>query len=220
MISKKIIIVIIYILISAPNKIQKTDLDKYLELKINKSLSIKKEDLPSEFSDNAFKVVDEFIKKTIDLNYEILVYFDYITGEILKCKIGKINNVKININNKEFENHNVASIHNHHKSVYTPLSPQNFSIFQRDFEDYELIAGWNGLWILKGKIKDKKLYLELKIISKSLFNLAFNYSKTKSKNINEIEDICDEKYGFLLSNYINNKNINKIQLTKKEYNHD
>ncbi len=196
------------------------DLEKYLKLETSNAASVKKSDLPSEFSDEAFKVVNEFIKKTIDLDYEILIFFDYNSGEILQCKIGKINKVKIELKENKFKGHNVASIHNHHKSVYTPPSPQNFSILQRNFEDYELIAGWNGLWILKGKVKDDKLYFELKIISKSLFNLAFNYSKTKSENIQEIEDICDEKYGYLLSTYINNKNINKIQLTKKEYEHD
>ena len=196
------------------------DLEKYLKLETSNAASVKKSDLPSEFSDEAFKVVNEFIKKTIDLDYEILIFFDYNSGEILQCKIGKINKVKIELKENKFKGHNVASIHNHHKSVYTPPSPQNFSILQRNFEDYELIAGWNGLWILKGKVKDDKLHFELKIISKSLFNLAFNYSKTKSENIQEIEDICDEKYGYLLSTYINNKNINKIQLTKKEYEHD
>ena len=213
---KKIFLMMILVLML----IKQTDCEKYVKLKLNDAPLIKKSDLPPEFSDEAFKVVDEFIRKTIDLNYEILLYFDYTTGEILKCKIGEINKVKIELKENEFKGHNVASIHNHHKSVYTPPSPQNFSIFQRNFEDYELIAGWNGLWILKGKVKDEKLYFELKVISKSLFNLAFNYSKTKSENIQEIEDICDEKYGYLLSTYINNKNINKIQLTKKEYEHD
>lgn len=213
----RIIFLVITLMIS---DVTDSDLEKYLKLENTNVASVKKSDLPSEFSDEAFKVVDEFIRKTADLNYEILIYFDYTTGEILKCKIGEINKVKIELKENEFKGHNVASIHNHHKSVYTPPSPQNFSIFQRNFEDYELIAGWNGLWILKGKVKDEKLYFELKVISKSLFNLAFNYSKTKSENIQEIEDICDEKYGYLLSTYINNKNINKIQLTKKEYEHD
>ena len=149
------------------------DLEKYLKLETSNAASVKKSDLPSEFSDEAFKVVNEFIKKTIDLDYEILIFFDYNSGEILQCKIGKINKVKIELKETKFKGHNVASIHNHHKSVYTPPSPQNFSILQRNFEDYELIAGWNGLWILKGKVKDDKLYFELKIISKSLFNLAF-----------------------------------------------
>ena len=216
MIYKKIFVVVLMIL----TLISGTDFEEYDKLKIKNVASVKKSDLPPEFSDEAFKVVDEFIKKTADLNYEIVLFFDYNTGEILKCKIGEINKVKIDFEDNEFENNHIASIHNHHKSVYTPPSPQNFSIFQRDFEDYELIAGWNGLWILKGKLKDEKLYLEMKIISKSLFELAQAYSNTHGKNITEIENICDEEYGNLLLNYINNKNINQIQLTKKEYKYD
>lgn len=41
-----------------------------------------------EFSENALKTINEFIKKTYDLEYEIVLYFDYVTGEILKCAIG------------------------------------------------------------------------------------------------------------------------------------
>ncbi len=67
------------------------DLEKYLKLETSNAASVKKSDLPSEFSDEAFKVVNEFIKKTIDLDYEILIFFDYNSGEILQCKIGKIN---------------------------------------------------------------------------------------------------------------------------------
>ena len=46
------------------------------------------------------------------------------------------------------------------------------------------------------------------------------YSKAKNENIHEIENNCDEQYGNLLSNYINNKNIHEIQLKKKEYKYD
>ena len=38
------------------------DLEKYLKLETSNSASVKKSDLPSEFSDEAFKVVDEFIR--------------------------------------------------------------------------------------------------------------------------------------------------------------
>lgn len=140
-----------------------------------------KSQLPQEFSDEAFKIVDEFIRKTIDLNYEILLYFDYITGEIIKCKIGSQSNVKIAYNDEEFKGKHIASIHNHTKDMYTPPSDKNFGIFLRKWEEYELIAGWNGLWILKGKLTDEKLNYELNLISKSLFNLAWNYSKKKNE---------------------------------------
>ncbi|WP_406531431.1 hypothetical protein [Methanobrevibacter sp.] len=128
------------------------------------------------------------------------MYFDYITGEILKCKIGEKNRIKLDFEENEFKKHQIASIHNHPKSVYSLPSPQNFSIFKRKFEDYELIAGEDGLWILEGKLKNEKIYLELKMISKYLFDLALTYSKTKSENIREIENICDKEYGKLLLN--------------------
>ena len=159
--------------------IDENDCEKYKKLKIKNIASIKKSDLPQEFSDEAFKIVDEFIRKTIDLNYEILLYFDYITGEIIKCKIGSQSNVKIAYNDEEFKGKHIASIHNHTKDMYTPPSDKNFGIFLRKWEEYELIAGWNGLWILKGKLTDEKLNYELNLISKSLFNLAWNYSKKK-----------------------------------------
>ena len=220
MIFKKIILIMVEIMLSTILNNDETDCEKYKKLEIKDVPSIKKSDLPPEFCDEAFIIVDEFIRKTRDLNYEILLYFDYETGDILKCKIGETNKVQIDFEDDEFGKHNVASIHNHPKSVYTPPSPQNFSILVRNFEDYELIAGWNGLWILKGKLNDEKLYLELKIISKLLFEFALKYSKTTNTNVKEIENICDDEYGKLLSKYINNKNINEIQITKKEYPHD
>lgn len=52
--------------------------------------------MPSEFSDKAYETVDEFIRKTRDLDYEIVLYFDYVTGEVHKCAKGDGNNVKLN----------------------------------------------------------------------------------------------------------------------------
>lgn len=203
-------------------KNSETDFEKYKKLKINEVPSIKKSDLPNDFSDKAFDIVDEFIKKTIDVDYEILIYFDYTTGQILDCKIGTKTNVKLKLEEKEFKGKHVASIHNHTKKMYTPPSDKNFGIFLRKWEDYELIAGTNGLWILKGKLKDEKLTFELKIISNLLFKIALYDSKSNNnqKNIKTIEDECDKTYGKLLSNYINDKNINEIQLMKKEFNND
>ena len=197
--------------------IGKTDCETYKKLKRKSAPSIKKSDLPCEFSDEAFKVVNEFIRKTIDLNFEILVYFDYITGEILKCKIGNKTKVKVKFKEEEFENHKVASIHNHTKNMYTPPSEKNFGIFSREWEDYELIAGKNCLWILKAKIKDDKLTFKLKMNSKILFNMVLDYYSKSNENDDKINDKIDEEYGKILTNYINNKNINKIQIIKRNY---
>lgn len=202
------------------NRNQKSDLEKYVELKVNNVPSIKQEDLPSEFSDESFKVIDEFIRKTIYLNFEILIYFDYITGKILKCKFGDKTNVKLKIKEDEFNNKHVASIHNHTKDMYTPPSDKNFGIFSRDWEDYELIAGKNGLWILKGKLKNDLLTFELKLNSSKLFNMTLDYYSKRYQNEDERNDKIDEEYGKLLKNYINNKNQSKIQLIKREYSND
>lgn len=51
-----------------------SDCERYVKLEIKNTPSIKKSDLPDDFSDEAFEVVDEFIRKTIDLDYEILIY--------------------------------------------------------------------------------------------------------------------------------------------------
>lgn len=216
MIFKKIILIIISLisLISSEN-----DFKRYEKLKIKDVPSIEKSNLPQEFSDESFEVVDEFIRKTIGLNYEILLYFDYVTGEILQCKIGDKTTVEIKFDDNEFDGKHIASIHNHTKEMYTPPSDKNFGIFLREWEKYELIAAHNCLWILKGKLKDKKLNFELKTNSQILFTMVLDHCSKRYKNNEKRNDKIDEEYGKLLSNYINN-NIKEIQIQKMEYNHD
>ena len=199
---------------------EKTDSEKYRKLKINDVPSIKRTDLPQEFCDKAFEVIDEFIRKTHDLNYEILLYFDYRTGEILRVKIGNEENVKLKFKDREFDGKHVASLHNHTKDMYTPPSDKNFGIFSRAWEEYELIATNTKLWILKGKLKDNKLCFELKIMSNILFNISLENATLIHETKEEIEDECDELYGTLLSKYINDKNEKEIQLTEKVYSNE
>lgn len=212
------IISIILILISPSTS--ESDCQKYEKLEIKDVPSIRKSDLPFEFGDVAFEVVDKFIRKTKYLDYEILLFFDYITGEILRCKIGTESNVEVKFEDGEFDGKHVASIHNHTKDMYTPPSDKNFGIFLRKWEDYELIAGIDGLWILKGKVKDEKLCFELKFISNLLFNMALEDSLKTTESIEDRESRCDENYGILLSKYINNKNLNEIQIIKRGYKND
>lgn len=219
MLIKKILLFIIKILMIQITS-DENDLEKYQKLKIEDTSSIKTTDLPSEFSKEAFEIVDEFIKKTKNIDFEILIYFDYIEGKILKCKLGSETNVKLKFDENEFKGKHVASIHNHTKDMYTPPSDKNFGIFSREWEDFELIAGINKLWILKSKLKDEKLTFELKTSSSILFRIALESASLKYQNQDEIDDECDELYGKLLSNYINDKNINNIQLKQREYTHD
>lgn len=220
MIFRKIFLIMIILISSVISNCDKTDCEKYRKLKIEDTTSIKKSDLPHEFSEKAFEVVDEFIRKTHDLNYEILLYFDYITGEILKCKVGSETNVKLKFDDNEFEGKHVASIHNHTKDMYSPPSDKNFGIFLREWEEYELIAANDCMWILKGKLTDDKLVKELRKESYKLFISSFHYYNRKCKSEEISFKKCEELYGKRLSNYINNKKIKNIQLDKKEYNHD
>lgn len=50
-----------------------------------------------------------------------------------------------------------------------------------------------------------------------LFKLAKDYSNNFDLSRDMIEDICDVVYGDLLSKYINDKNMDDMQLTKKEH---
>ena len=143
---------------------------EYDELDTVSKLSVKKEDLPEEFSDEALRTVNEFIQKTYNIDCEWAIYFDYITGEILKCGHGGKDNVKMTFREDEFKNYNVASIHNHPKDVFSPPSGKNFRIFEREFEDYELIVGFEYFWILKAKGLHKNLVNQMNIVSEALFN--------------------------------------------------
>ena len=179
-IKNKILIIICFFLALIPT--DESDCEKYRILKADDVPSINKSDLPSEFSEKAFRLVDEFIKKTIHLDYEILIFFDHITGEIVKCKIGNANNVKIKFNDEEFKEKNIASLHNHPKKSFTPPSGKNFGIILREWEKFELIAGHNGLWILEGKYVDEEITKEFQEESMKLFVSSLNYCMKKFSN--------------------------------------
>ena len=193
------------------------DFEDYQKLKTENVSSIRMEDLPSEFSDEAFKTVDEFIKKTRNLDYEFVVYFDYVTGEILKCAKGIKNNVKITFDDGEFEGHHVVSIHNHTKDSYSPPSDRNFGVLIRDFDDYELVASVKELLILKSKGINILFHLFLKEYARSILKSCQNDCDEKYSDSEKANDICDIMYGIALSNYINDKNIKGIQLTRMGY---
>lgn len=173
--------------------------------------------MPEEFSNSEFKTIDEFIKKTFSLDYECLIYFDYITGKIIKCAIGKLNSVELSFDEEEFDSYHVVSIHNHPNSICSPPSSKNFGILGRDFEDYELIVSRDRLWILKAKGTYLDFLLELNIVSDLLFYSSFESCSNRYNNEKIIDKMMDIMYGNQLSNYINDKNIGNIQLTKKEY---
>ena len=179
--------------------------------------SIRKKDLPSDFTDNAFETVNDFIKKTFDLDYECLIYFDYGTGEILRFETGKFDEVKSDFDDGEFDDYHVASLHNHPSNVFSPPSGKNFGILTREFEDYELIVSRDGLWILKAKGTYEELVIEFNLASDTFFNSSFEKCSNRYHDDKLIDKMTDIMYGNQLLKYINDKNIKGIQLTMKEY---
>lgn len=194
-----------------------SECDKYLKLKNNESLSLKQSDLPDEFGDGAYNLIVDFIQKTRDLDYEWVLYFDYCTGEILRCMGGNENNVSLKFKDDEFKGYPVASIHNHPKNVLSPPSGKNFGILSRDFEDYELIAGLENFWILKAKGLHENLINSFKSVSHYLDRFSLSHCLKRYKSDEIIGKMHDLHYGNQLLKYINDKNITDIQLSKKEY---
>lgn len=117
----------------------------------------------------------------------------------------------------EFDGYHVASIHNHPKDILSPPSGKNFGILKRGFEDYELIAGFESFWILKAKGMHKNLINDFNEASQTTFNLALMFCIGRYNQIEMINKMHDIRYGSELSKYINNKNIDDIQLIKREY---
>lgn len=193
------------------------DFEEYKKLEKETVELIKKEDLPSEFSDNAYGTITDFIQKTKNFDYEWIILFDYLSGEILRCVKGGGNNVKLNFNEDEFKGYHVASIHNHPVNVYSPPSDKNFGIVMRDFEDYELVSGVNELWILKAKGKNPIMHMMLKMSAEVFLLSCQEYCDKLYSDSEKANEVCDKMYGIRLSNYINDKNIRDIQLTRKEY---
>lgn len=194
-----------------------SDFEEYEKLEKENVSLIRKEDLPSEFSDKAYGVIVDFIRKTKNLDYEWLIFFDYLSGEILRCVKGGENNVKLKFNDDEFKGCHLASIHNHPEDVYSPPSDKNFGILMRDFEDYELIVAVNELWILKAKGMNPIMYMMLKMSAEAFLVSCQEYCDKLYCDNEKADEVCDIMYGITLSNYINDKKIKDIQLTKKVY---
>lgn len=212
MIYKNLILAICIIFAVIKENLEDSNLKKYENLKIDRKKYIKISDLPPEFSDSALITINTFINKTDGLNFECGIFFDYITGEILKCDFGDEKHVSICYDESEFTGKHVASIHNHIKTLLSPPSDKNFNILLRPFEDYELIASPDALWILKAIGTNNYLANHL---NKSALILKGICEKFSNDEVNE-----DELYGTMLLNYINNKNIKDIQLNKREFEYE
>ena len=193
------------------------DFEEYKKLENNNVPLIKKEDLPKEFSQKAYTIIIEFIQKTKCLYYEWVIYFDYCTGEILRCVKGKDNQVRLDFEDGEFEGKHIVSMHNHPINAFSPPSGKNFNILLRDFEDYELIVGRDGLWILKAKGLHNDIIEDIREASLVYYILTLSRCVDLTGKSGDKIECEDSLYGSMLSNFINDKKLNNIQLTKKEY---
>lgn len=209
-------IVLYVIVILMLNVLRKSGCEDYDALKLNGNKSLKLEDLPCDFTNEALITVNDFIRKTDGLNREFVIHFDYITGEIINCASGILNHVEFDIKDEDIKGKNVASIHNHPIEVLSPPSGKNFKILKRDYEDYELIAGFEYFWILKAKGVHEYLIEEMNDASDTAFLSSFLHCTVRYDDevFNRMQDL---RYGGELSKYINDKNISDIQLTKRKY---
>ncbi len=139
-------------------------------------------------------------------------FFDYVTGEILKCAFGELNNVTVPYKEEELDGHRVASIHNHPKEVLSPPSGKNFGILNRKLEDYELIVGNDCFWVLKAKGINKDLIIEFNVASALFYNSSKEYCSNRYDNSEIIDNVCELMYGNQLSKFINDKTLNNLTL--------
>lgn len=161
-------------LIPTSAKISDSEYARYRHLPINWSIPpITKDDLPEEFSPQAVKTVDMFRRKTIDLPYECMLYFDYISGDIVSCSFSNQNSpneVKGIIYPYLLKNMHIASIHNHPVQYGSPPPGKNFEMLGLEFEEFELIFSREELWILESR---EQIFVEEEI--KKIRNIVDSY---------------------------------------------
>lgn len=198
-------------LIPSSSKVTDSDYAKYRHLPIDWSLPpITKDDLPDEFSHKAVKTVDMFRRKTIDLPHECMIYFDYISGNIVSCNFSDKNSPdEVNgiIYRYLLKNMHIASVHNHPKQYCSPPSGKNFEMLGLDFEDFEIISSQKELWILESK--------EIVLDSQTIEKLRKTFDDALNSSFDEVMEVFDEGYlildnvseiyGDFLLNYLNNK---------------
>lgn len=158
--------------------IEDRDWIKYKSLKKDKNLKpVNPADLPSDFCKKAYDLVDEFRRKTVNLKEEWMLYFDYLTGDVIYCWQGEVGKISGNFNREHFEGRHIASLHSHPIGYYSFPSPDNFDILKNDFEDYEIISSINAVLTVefKGSVDDTvrndfqtNLWIEFNKIEKNI----------------------------------------------------
>ena len=205
-------------LIPVEAKVKDKEFARYRHLPINWSISpITKEDLPDDFSQKAVNTVDMFRRKTYDLDYECLIYFDIHTGNIVSCNFSNKEPDEVNavIFPHCLKGMHIASIHNHPHQYYSPPSGKNFEMLSNEFEEYEIISAKNELWILESKemIFVDEIVEEIRKNANKSFKSYLNEANVELKESYRIIDNVDRDYGFYLLSYLNNE-FENIKLTK------
>ena len=176
-------------LIPIEAKVKDKEFARYRRLPINWSISpITKDDLSDDFSQKAINTVDMFRRKTYDLDYECLIYFDIHTGNIVSCNFS--NNEPYEVNAVIFphclKGMHIASIHNHPHQYYSPPSGKNFEMLSNEFEEYEIISAKNELWILESK--------EMIFVDEIVEEIRKNANKSFKSYLNEANVELKESY--------------------------
>ena len=192
---------------------------EYQRLEVDKNVkSVNLDDLPSDFCDEACRLVDEFHKKTVNQDVEWMLYLDYNIGEVLYCWKGEKGRAEGDFDKIHLNGRKIVSVHSHTRGFYSFPSPENFDILEHDFEDYEIITSVNAYWIVEFKgiiseISRKKFQHDFKK------NMSEIMSLIRLKNDDSDIDRITEK---IIGNYLLNgidKEIhgNPLILVKKEF---
>ena len=208
------------LLIPTSLKLKDLEFMKYRHMPVNWHIdAVTEDDLPEEFSPKAVKLVDLFRRKTIDLDYEAMLIFDYKTGELIYCFVNDCRSGEVTgeVDESRFEGKHVSIIHNHPKNFYSPPSSRNFQILSLGFQDYELVSSWDALWILESK---EELSNEKIIEIKEAIQVLYENATEKAYHEFLDDEIgfkkASDMYGELLLNYINNANLS-VKLIRRDF---
>ena len=207
-------------LIPVSVKLVDPEYERYRHLNVDWSISpITKDDLPEEFSQKAVNTVDMFRRKTIGLAYECMVYFDYVTGNIIFCNFSKKNKpAEVNgiVYADLLKGMHIASIHNHPKQFYSPPSGKNFEMLGLEFEEFEIISSQKELWILESHEKqlNQDEINEIRRNTEEFFDLIYNDINREFEEGYLVIDNLNKVYGDFLLNYLNN-DFDNIRLTRR-----
>ena len=103
---------------------------EYKRLEVDNTVkSIDPNDLPSDFCDEACRLVDEFHKKAVNQEVEWMMYLDYESGEVLYCWKGEKGRAEGDFDKIHLNGRKIVSVHSHTRGFYSFPSPENFDIW-------------------------------------------------------------------------------------------